>query len=290
MSVLRTFPRALDRLLYFIRAREQARETKELVGGPGPHSSDPILAVGRFCNINREHDVVTKWVKANVRDVYAPYGKNFLVPQVLAARIFNEPDTLREILPALDPAFVLSQLSNMRAQGRKIMRGAYMMPVHGNNGKGKDVAEYYMAAVAEARSVPWSLCESLEGVAERLVQLMGIGDFLANQVCADLRYTPGWGQAKDWGTFVLCGPGSRRGIDRYDAGRGAPPDEKAIGNKPQRHYRERLLLIREELVGQVSPTVARYFADPNNLSNTFCEFDKFERALWSAKSTLRKYT
>lgn len=291
MSVLRTFPRAVDRLLYFIRAREEARLTKELVGGPGPHSSDPILATYRFCNINREHDNVTRWVKANVRNKYAPYGRDTLVVQVLTARIFNEPTTLAEILPVVDVNEALRKLRALRAEGRKIMRGAYMMPVHGNNGLGKQVEEYYMAAVGQARYVPWTKCLTLAGVAERLVQLMGIGDFLANQVCTDLRYTPHWSQARapDWFDFVLCGPGSRRGIDRYDAGRGQA-DEKGLGTKTQAHYGQRLLQIRLELEPLLSDTVNGYFVDPNNLSNTFCEFDKFERALWSDKApSLRKY-
>lgn len=288
---LRLYGRPRDRLLYFIRAREQAREQKELVGGPGPHSADPILATYRFCNINREHDAVTKWVAAHVRDEFAERGKNFLVPQVLVARIFNEPEVLHRILPVIKPEVTLHILRQMREQeGRTIMRGAYMMPVHGHNGRGKLVEEYYLAAVAEAQKVDWTLCHTLAGVAERLVRIMGIGDFLANQVCSDLRYTPQWADAQDWRTFVLCGPGSRRGIDRYDSA-SVPKEDDPIGTKQQRYYGQRLLEIRDELLPpQVDPAVVGYFSDPNNLSNTFCEFDKFERALWASKPvSLRKY-
>lgn len=287
---LRKYTRALDRLLYFIRAREAAREQKELVGGPGPHSDDPILQTFRFCNINREDDAVTKWVKTHVRDAYDARGKRFLVPQLLAARIFNEPETLSRILPVEDVRQTLAVLQKVRGDGQKIMRGAYMMPVHGDNGKGKDVAAYYLAAVEQAQAVDWTQCHTLAGVAERLVRLMGIGDFLANQVCTDLRYTSHWADAPDWHTFVLCGPGSRRGIDRFDAA-GVPQDEKRLGIRQQRVYVERLLAIREQLLPpQVTPMVVGYFSDPNNLSNTFCEFDKFERALWSDRQiSLRKY-
>lgn len=287
-TTLRKYP-TRERLLYFIRMREEARLRKELVGGPPPYSTDPIIGAYRFCNINREHDAVTKWVKVNVRDKYQDQGMKFLVPQILTARIFNEPKTLEQILPVLDVNKALCKLRALRAEGHKIMRGAYMMPVHGNNGLGKQVEEYYMAAVGQAQKVNWVQCFTLEGVAERLTQLMGIGDFLANQVCTDLRYTTYWKGAPDWQNFVLCGPGSRRGIDRYEV-TGKVEDEKSLGVKQQTHYRPRILAVREELWGSLSPTVEKAFIDINNLSNTFCEFDKFERTLWSDRqSNLRKY-
>ena len=280
MSILQYSVR--DRLLYFIRTREAARHNKEVVGGPGPHVEDCIIGTSRFCNVNREHDAVTIWVKDWVRDVYAPHGMNVLVPQVLAARIFNEPKTLTAILPVVDVGDAVATLKAMRAEGQKIMRGAYMMPVHGSHGGGKTVEEYYLAAVGEALKVDWTLCESLASVAERLIQLMGIGDFLANQVCADLRYTKPWETAPDWDEFVLCGPGSRRGIDRYDK-------QERLGVKPQAHYGQRVLEIREEIWPDIDDEeVHQALRDPNNLSNCFCEFDKFERAL-RGEATLRRY-
>jgi hypothetical protein len=289
MTALRKYT-VRERLLYFIRMREEARLRKELVGGSPPYSSDAIIGAYRFCNINREHDAVTKWIKTNVRDKFSPYGKRVLVPQVLTARIFNEPATLERILPVSDVNMALRKLRAMRAEGHKLMRGAYMMPVHGSNGLGKHAEEYYMAAVGQAQYVDWTQCHTLEGVAERLLRLVGIGDFLANQVCTDLRYTPQWEMAPDWQNFVLCGPGSRRGIDRYDID-DRVEDEKRLGTKRYDYYQARILAIREQLWGLVSVEVDGYFNDINNLSNTFCEFDKFERALWADKlPSLRKYT
>lgn len=288
MNVLRTCPRAIDRLLYFVRAREQAREQKELVGGPGPHSADPILARFRFCNINREHDAVTRWIAKNVRPKFVGQSRQFVVRHTIVCRVFNEPETLRRVVPMTDIGDAFSILREYQDGGARIMRGAYMVGAHGPRNKGVRVLDYYERALREAEQVPWEHCDSLAGVAERLMRIEGFAEFMANQICTDLRYTAHWAKAEDWGTFVLCGPGTRRGLDRFDAGRGKPP-EKAFGNKPQPHYVERLQLIREELTPLVSPTVAGYFADPNNLANTFCEFDKFERALWSEKSTLRKY-
>lgn len=278
---------APERFRHFVRAREDARLVKELLGGPGPHSEDPIIAVNRFCNVDREDDAVTKWVAKHVREEYAPCFPSFMVVQVLAARIWNHPPTLEEILPvskfADEQAEVLRKLLARRARGEKTMRGAYMMPVHGNNGRGKSVDEYYLAAVAEAHTVDWEKFESFAEVAGRLTQILGIGEFLANQVVADLRHCPHWRDMPDRSTFVLCGPGSRRGIDRYDG----QPQDKQFGGRAQKWYVERLLTIRQELLDDYFFNTTFY--DPNNVSNCFCEFDKYERVLHGEAKRLHSY-
>lgn len=269
------------RFRYFIGARERARCHKELIGGPGPHSEDPIIAVNRFCNVNREDDAVTKWVKANVRDRWSECPRRYLLIQVLVARLWNHPPTLEELLPYKSYELALAVLKGLRSRGEKTMRGAYMMPVHGNHGKGKSVDEYYLHAVREACQQHWDDCDTLAEVADQLTTILGIGDFLANQICTDLRYTAAWHNAPDWGTFVLCGPGSRRGLDRYFS-------REATGNLQQRVYVEQLLNIREGLQVEQHP-LATVFDDPNNLSNCFCEFDKYERVLHGEAASLRTY-
>ena len=269
-----------ERFRYFIKARESARYHKELIGGPGPHSDDPIIAVNRFCNVNREDDAVTRWVKVNVRDRWSGCGRRNVLIQVLVARLWNHPPTLEELLPYTSYDVALSTLQDRRDRGEKTMRGAYMMPVHGNHGKGKSVDEYYLQAVQSACAMRWEL-ESLQAVAEQLTTILGIGDFLANQVCTDLRYTTEWRRAPDWFTFVLCGPGTRRGRDRY-AGR------EPTGNLQQRVYIAELLDIREGLQVEQHP-LAPVFDDPNNLSNCFCEYDKWERVLHGEAARLHIY-
>lgn len=269
-----------ERFRYFIEARERARYHKELIGGPGPHSDDPIIAVNRFCNVNREDDAVTKWVKVNVRDRWGDCARRDALIQVLVARLWNHPPTLEELLPYTSYDVALAVLNDMRTRGEKTMRGAYMMPVHGSHGKGKTVDEYYLQAVREASKMRWEL-ESLQAVAEQLTTILGIGDFLANQVCTDLRYTNGWCRAPDWSTFVLCGPGSRRGLDRFFG-------REPTGSLQQRVYVAELLSIREGMHVEQHP-LAPVFDDPNNLANCFCEYDKWERVLHGEAARLHTY-
>jgi hypothetical protein len=273
-----------NRLVRFIRLREDARHVKRMVGGPGPHSDDPILAHSRFCNINREHDAVTQWVKANVRDL--PLNPTQMVVNVLVARIFNEPETLRHIVPFSTSKHVMDQLAKLRAKGQRIMRGAYMMPTHGPGWTGKLVEEYHLMTVAQARAVDWRVYEqaSLASVADRLLSLHGVGPFVANQIVTDLRYTRWWDKAEDWKSFVLCGPGSRRGLDRLDGcfkGTGS-------GCRREKVYTARIHEVHQELAPLVPPEVVAAYRDPNNVSNTFCEWDKYERALWSDNPRLRR--
>ena len=270
-----------EQFRYFIEARERARYHKELIGGPGPHSDDPIIAVNRFCNVNREDDAVTKWIKVNVRDRWGDCGRRNVLIQVLVARLWNHPPTLEELLPYTSYDVALSTLQDRRDRGEKTMRGAYMMPVHGDHGKGKTVDEYYLQAVREASKMHWYALDELAEVAAQLTTILGIGGFIANQICTDLRYTAAWRNAPDWGTFVLCGPGSRRGLDRYFS-------REATGNLQQRVYVEQLLDIREELQVEQHP-LASVFDDPNNLANAFCEWDKHERVLHGEAARLHTY-
>lgn len=289
LDEVRALP-APERFRYFVRAREDARLVKELLGGEGPHSEDPIIAVNRFCNVNREHDAVTRWVAKHVRERFAACFPSYMVVQCLVARIWNHPPTLAAILPVQkfpdEIAETLKILLARRAAGEKTMRGAYMMPVHGNNGRGKSVDEYYLAAVAEAHTVDWQKLESFAAVAGRLTQILSIGDFLANQVVADLRRCPHWRDMPDRSTFVLCGPGTRRGLDRYEAA-GKVADPMRLGIRQQRVYVERLQVIRQYLLDECFFNTTFY--DPNNLANCFCEWDKYERVLHGESKRLHSY-
>lgn len=275
------------RFVDFILEREAMRVRREIFGDPAPWSLDPIMASYRFCNVNREDDAVTRWIAQNVRPLLKT--KNDAVVGMLLCRIFNEPETLKKFgwPPHIDS--VVMELGYLRDNGHRLLRGAYMMPAHGDAGKGLNIEDYWMRVVREVKfGLDFMKVDTLREVAEKLMTIKGLGDFLANQVCADLRYMPQFKEAPDWETFVRCGPGTRRGLNRYA---GVDPED----HKMQHLFIGQLYLLRKELLATTSMTRSfrTYFRDPNNLSNCFCEFDKYERAreqLAAGKSTtLRKY-
>ena len=68
---------------------------KELSKLPYPWSGDPILTEFSFCNVYRELDKVTIWIRENWRE---PHDENPNLPLAMAmARQINWPDTLEEI-------------------------------------------------------------------------------------------------------------------------------------------------------------------------------------------------
>lgn len=294
------------RFLHWVHERENLRKAKALIGGTGPWTTDCILSAHRFCNVNREHDAVTLWIKEHVRDLVSRYmqraGRTLCEPGITPgwavmnlalARCFNEPESLKQFLPIVPYGTTLEDLQATLArimnQGPKLFRGAYMMPSHGAYmmpSHGANIKQstflYYSEACWKLRDLPWTGFETLEEASMRIQFVEGFGPFLANQIVTDMRYTAPWVNAKDWFTFVLAGPGTLRGLARYDQGVVRSKDAP-----------ERLWQIREDIRGYLSPEVREYFLDINNLSNCFCEFDKYERAreqlLNGQRTTLRKY-
>lgn len=300
MNYIKLSPR--NRFLHFIKAREAMRVHKELIGGPGPHSDDPLLANHRFCNINREHDTVTKFIHLAFRVPFYSRGKQFMVRQMLFCRIFNQPDVLQQVCPFADKMDAAKRLKAYRNQGHKMMRGAYMMPPHGKNVGGTDIIDHWLEVVelatgtdfmnwpAVKRTIDYERMDKLSQVAEGLMTVCGVGAFIANQVCTDLRYVPVWGHEwKDWQSFILCGPGTRRGMHRFDGGK---IEGNVVPNGSDEAFTIRLLTIREELMPDLPQSIKDYYRDPNNLSNSFCEFDKYERATFATEDkqvSLRKW-
>lgn len=288
---------AQDRFVAFIVERENCRHSKEM--GLVPHTDDPILAVNKFCNVNREHDAVTRWVKEHVRD-REDLSHEDMISHLLVARIFNNPAALQFVIPFAKLDAVAKRLNALRAEGKSVFRGAYMMVVHGDAGRGKNAIDFYCNLVKEVRlltggNLPIHLCD----VANRINSVTGLGVFMANQIVTDLRYTRFYPKAEtpDWTTFVWPGPGTIRGVRRFygadvAAGRNPGHDPAMINVK---NVPNLLMKIRHEMQSRLPAGILNHFEDPNNLSNCFCEFDKYERVLGlvpsgtDRKATLRKY-
>lgn len=274
------------RFVHWIIEREKAREAKEL---GAPYKGDPIIEQFRFCNVNREHDNVTRWIAQHVRPALAKLPLNEVVYQLYICRVFNEPECLEDIVPNVPHKTAVARLRMRRNAELKILRGAYLVVPHGQS---VPVEVYYMNLAAKVRKLDFgdeNVSSHLANVAETLTSLDGIGEFMANQVCTDLRYQPGHDQWDDWDTFVLAGPGTRRGLARYTAGADGPARQpNAKVRKLAGDCGALLREIRSELKKYLPGRIFAMLRDINNLSNCFCEFDKYERAR-EGKASLRKY-
>jgi len=264
---------------WFVEEREWIRLRKNARIPKSPFTQDPILAQYRFCNVNREHDAVTIWIRDNVRNRYLKKSLNFMIVQLLTCRIFNEPKVLRHLLPFTTPERLIAACALAKREHGTLLRGAYMMPSHST---GISVPEYFAATIQSCsdKLAARPISDYLRSVAEVLMDCQGVGPFLANQVCTDLRYVaqaPIW---RDWETFVLAGPGTIRGLDRYFG----------TDDRDAKAAQDRLLWVRANHAQHFYPKNLPLgtFRDINNLSNCFCEFDKYMRVATGEVATLKR--
>lgn len=268
-------PDRFETLVYWIRERENIRLLKE-AGAPRPWTSDPILAAWRFCNVDRCDDTVTRWIFANIIAKHAT-SPTTLWFNLVIARLVNWPDTLAKLgyYDVWQPEHFIQTVNNLSG---KVWTGAYMIPA-GPAGisKASFLADKTLtplwAALISKPMYP-SLAEAFQ---ERYCAnwfyfiscAPAMGDFLTNQVVTDMKYTPMLANAPDRDTFVMAGPGTQRGLNRL-FGR----DLKKAWKREE--SQAALLEVREAVITRL-PKMVETFRDLNNLSNCFCEFDKYER-------------
>lgn len=252
----------------FISAREDVR-VKRAAGQRPPWTKDPVLATYRFCNINREHDPVT----IGIRKLYAAVPNEDLWVHLVIARLFNHLPTLRgfgTMTPRSWETAVRNVTRKMKERDERIFNPAYIVST---NGRAKDKVEYLVEDVLRPMEPFWRnlhMPTTCQGWADFLLPFQGMGDFMTNQIVTDMKYTvllPR--KTKGWETFVLAGPGTKRGLNRLY---GSPTD--ASINRGAAIVA--LMEVRDWLRDNDHPLIS-YFDDLNNLSNSFCEFDKYMR-------------
>lgn len=264
----------VQELSEFIGKRHDIYVARE-AGLPKPWTDDRILRQYRFCNVYRELDTVTQWIARHWRKPL--HGYEDLWFGMAVARWVNHPATLNEIgLPVpWNPKKFVRVLKDRKERGEKVWTGAYMIGTQGNAmDKALFIAEGVLQPLWDRRAeLRPRKGDTLADFADRIVSVKNQGKFMVGQIIADAKYEPSsfLRAARDWQTFAVSGPGSRRGLNRV------------VGREKNRHWREdewKAALI--ELQGGVNGTLAtlRPSMKPlhaQDLQNCLCEFDKYER-------------
>lgn len=250
---------------YWIDERERIRIAKE-AGKPRPWTKDPILATYRFCNVRREDDAVTRWIAKNWRDPYVGHPNH--TRAVLLARLINWPPTLHKIgFPETwNPNYIINMMQACEAQG-KAWSSAYIVSTNGN---AINKALYVVRDVATPLGnspIPANSLRYLQASHRALMRYNGLGSFMAAQVIADLKNTPGHplAEAEDWGIWAAPGPGSLRGL-RYFFGGSLPHN---------------FLYSLDAMIEEVYPLVESEVKDRmcmQDWQNVMCEMSKYWRA------------
>lgn len=267
-------------LIYWIKEREAIRLKKE-ANEPKPWSSDPVFQRTYFCNVRRENDTVTKFI----RQMYNPFVDHPMFEyNIIFSRFINFPNTLAMVsfMEKHDVEGLESLLTELSGYG-KIWGNAYVITTHGiKMPKVRYLCENVLGGVFRALEGlrPVLRGRSLAAAAKALEAIDGIGPFLAGQIVADLKNTPGHPleQAEDWWTFAIHGPGSLRGASWffYDQAEGISP-----GQFPQAIERIRAFIDSRELAMDL-------FCN-QDLQNCLCEFDKYMRVKEGTGRSKRGY-
>ncbi len=211
MSIELFFSTAIERYRIMLRKQEG------VVKAP---FTDPILAEFRFCNVFREDDRVTTWLRENVRE---KLGENHL-QQFRAAvvfRWFNNIETGRTLLPFLlgetnSTSWACTAVKKMAANGERILNPAYMIKSPPGMDKATGLFQCIEKVFDDQEMIVSEILEAqkLKRAHEILCRYPYLGPFMAYQMVCDLRFTPLMGMAWDSDSWTAPGPGSARGIGR----------------------------------------------------------------------------
>lgn len=252
-------------------------------------SADPIFQQYKFCNVYRELDRVTVWVREHIREPFANHEHLWFM--LAAARYINWPPALAELLgtdgwpdhPDFRPENMTRILEARRARGEKVETGAYMIRAESDRNaawydwsKQRYVAEVVLGNLWRNRH-DWQhlSCDgtdTLQGTWEYLTgnKFTGWGPFMAYQVVVDLRWTRYLVGAPDIQTWAAVGPGSRRGLNRLH---GRPVDYALS----QKQGLEEMLQLRELSLQPRAMPSWMHPIDLSDIQNCLCETDKYLR-------------
>lgn len=261
-------------LWYWVKEREQIRIRKES-GAPQPWTDDPILRTYRFCNVRREDDRGTVWIRENIREPFADHPNLWFM--LCIARQINWPATLEELIskeawpsnPAFKPAMISKVLMDRKARGEKVYTGAYMISAPSIKGANKQefIAENVLGNVWNYKQhwTPKQFYQELQGAHAWLMQFKGWGPFMAYQTVVDMRFTKILRDAPDRLTWAAAGPGTIRGLNRLH-GR---PLKQALSQKQA--------LAEMAIIYSSIQQITGVEMDFSDVPNALCETDKYLR-------------
>ena len=263
-----------EKFVYYITERESIRQIKE--GGlPKPWSADPVFQRTYFCNNDREHDKVTRWIRNN----YSGVDAGVEVPNMVLARMVNKPSSL-EALGWPWNYFVPTLWEEVMSQ-KGSWGSAYIVSTNGRPVPKHEYIAGLLEGVFERFTGPYAatLPPTLAGAHSALQGVQGLGSFMAAQVIADLKNTSGHelANAEDWHTFAAPGPGSLRGLSWFH-------NEKITPSK----FTEALVSARQWVYNNGHTGLIEHLCN-QNLQNCFCEYDKFMRVSNNTGRSKRKY-
>jgi len=233
----------------------------------GDTVTDPIINHKKFTNVFRVLDRGSQYL-LELMDLYDDPADRLAISYFY--RQVNRPDTMKAIIKAnsgyvpdladiTSPAFYDRVVSPvLAARPGAFLNGAYIILIKPGDSRGTlaKMREMFPAAwphLAHVAKIP-----HLDLRVSALQKTPGLGPFLAMQIATDMGYCAG--EADQENTFVLAGPGSRKGV-------------KAISDRKPED------VIKNFPVGDIPalPGSNGRPASMMDIQNVFCEFSKYAR-------------
>jgi len=267
-------------LAYWIDERESMRHRREDGFNP-PWSQDDIMNYTRFCNVCREDDKVTKWVRKHyLNPAQMRGGDQATIFASAVARFINWPDTL-ECIDVQDwhAGNALHTLQKLFATGQKVWGGAYVISTNGLK-MSKD--EYVVGQLEKFyKYVGYGHVKtsSLEECCKTLMRFNGIGSFMAGQIIADCKNTEGHSlrDAPDWWTWCCPGPGSIKGLNYYF-------DRLSVMAMSPKEFDKQIKVAYAEVYPHIDMELHM-----QDFQNCLCEFSKYCRIKYGHGRAKNRY-
>jgi alpha-glutamyl/putrescinyl thymine pyrophosphorylase clade 1 len=263
----------IAQLLYWIAEREAIR-IRRANGEPSPWTDDKILQDWSFCNVRREADRTTRWIAENWRAPHADDPDLWFA--MVVARFVNWPDTLAALGYPVpwEPEHFLKVMNARKARGEVCFGPAYNIS---NGGKITAKPEHLVQQVfaplwgslTRKRLRPRD-DDTLHGLYGRLKAMPGFASFMAGHAVADMMFVPPLQHARDWMSFAVPGPGSKRGLNRI---LGRPVDASW---RDEDTWRAAFRQLRDQIMPELE-RIGLGDLHAADLQNCLCEMDKMER-------------
>lgn len=275
----------IDRFFTYARLRYQVMLDKN-AGKLKPWTLDEILQQYRFCNIFREDDTTTKWIRERV--TLKGYGSKLLGAMIIA-RWFNRVETL-ERMRGTDPHnnLLYSWSEDIDAwtcvmherlgDVHPLVTGAYMIKTPAKMNKLKGLLDCLRKILPDTINLSCGIEPgetTLQEVTEILTGYPYLGPFMAYEVVTDLRHSI-LSEAPDIMTWANPGPGCARGLGRV------MQDNIGYYNRHKSMDVDKMMDAMQKILKVSQNPVYWPVGWPKwemrDVEHTLCEFDKYERA------------
>ncbi len=265
-------------LWYWMQERHRIYDRRSDGVPQAKWTKDPILRTFRFCNVYRELDTTTMWIKRNWREPMAQHRDLWFA--MLVARMINHMPTMEMLTHEVgEPRITATWLNGCEKllkhfvdTDKQVYGAAYIITAGGQSGpKYKFTMKCLRAAANNPPSFARHVGNTLESMWQQIRQLPGCGNFIAYEIVTDLRWTRHYSSHLDHMTWGNPGPGAVRGLNRIVTGEAKKP----IGNREL--YIE--LMARLTGIANAHPKLTwmpRF--EVRDIEHSLCETDKYLRA------------